>query len=117
MTGCLIRGTQLECLLKLVLGALVLTGISKDKSPDDPAFGLKRLFLHTFPNLLNGFHDVSLFEFSKGPVHVRIVTLSIEFLCLATDIQCLLINHVDIEEECQVVIGVRMLVVKKNAFL
>ena len=117
MSGSLIARLKFDRLLKLVLGALIFAGVSKNKSPHNPAFSLKGLLLHTFTNLLDCFHYVALFEFCKSPVHVRIVTLSIEFFCLPTDVQCLLINHVDIEKECQVVIGVRVLVVKKNAFL
>ena len=117
MSGSLIVWLKFDSLLKLMLGTLILASVSKNESPDDPAFSLKRLFLYAFTNLLDCFHYVSFFKFCKSPVHVRIVTLSIEFFCLATDVQCLLINHVDIEEECQVVVRVRMLVIKENAFL
>ena len=117
MSSSIIFGLKFDCLLKLMLGTLILAGVTKNESPNYPAFSLERLLLHTFPNLLYCFHYISFFKFSKSPVHVRIVTLSIEFFCLSTDIQRLLINHVDIEKECQVVVSVRMLVVKKNAFL
>ena len=117
MTGGLIRGTQFDRLLKLVLGALILAGVSKNKSPDNPAFGLKWLLLHTFAYLFYGLDNVSLFKFGEGPVHVRIMTLSIEFLCLTTDVKRLLIDHVDIEKECQVVVRIGVLVVEKNALL
>ena len=117
MSSSLIVGLKFDCLLKLMLGTLVLAGVTKNESPNYPAFSLERLLLHTFSNLLDCFHYISFFKFSKSPVHVRIVALSIEFFCLATDVQRLLINHVNVEKECQIVVRIRMLVVKKNTFL
>lgn len=40
LLGCLIPWVQLLRLLKLVLGALVLTSTAEDQAPNDPALGV-----------------------------------------------------------------------------
>ena len=93
----------------------IFAGRAQDEAPHDPALATPRLLLHTLPDFLDCFDDIALFEFSEGPVHVSIVTLPVEFFGLAADIQCLRVDHVDIEQESQVVVCIRVLVVQDDA--
>ena len=100
-----------------MLGALVLAGRAQDEAPDDPALSIRWLFGHTLSDLLDGFDDVALFEFSEGPMHMRVMASSVELFGLTANIQRLLVDHVDVEQESQVVVGVGVLVVEKDALL
>ena len=113
--GSLVLGVELEGLLKLMLCTFVFTGGAEDEAPDDPAFGVKWLFLNAFANLLYGFDDIALFELGEGPVHVRVVAGPVELFGLSADVEGLLVDHVDVEEESQVVVGVRVLVIQQDA--
>ena len=98
-----------------MLGALVFAGRAQDEPPNDPALAIGRLFLDALPNLLDRLDHVALLELGEGPMHVGIVAGAVEFLGLAADIQRFLINHVDVEQEGEVVIGIRMLIVQQDA--
>ena len=71
--------------------------------------------MDAFADLLDRLDDVALLEFSEGPVHVRVVGLAIELFRLPANVQRLLVYHVDVEQEGEVVVSVRVLVVEKNA--
>ena len=70
---CHVHWVQLERLLKLVLGALVLASRAQNQAPDNPAFRVERLLLDAFADFLDSLDHVSLFEFSEGPVHVGVM--------------------------------------------
>ena len=98
-----------------MLGALVLARGAQDEPPNDPALGIGRLLLHALPNLLDRLDHVALLELGESPVHVGVVAGAVELLGLSADIERLLVNHVDIEQEGQVVISVWMLIIQQNA--
>ncbi len=50
-------------------------------------------------------------------MHVRIVACAIEFLCLTTNIQSLSVDHMNVEQESQIVVCIRVSVVHQNALL
>ena len=79
--------------------AAIFAGRAKDETPHDPALATPRLLLHTLSDFLDCFDDIALFELSEGPVHVSIVTLTVKFFGLPTDIQRFRVDHVDIEQE------------------
>lgn len=106
-----------ECLLELVFGAFIFASRSENESPDNPVVCVLRLLLYTFPDLLDGFHDISFFKLSESPVHVSVVSVPIELLRLAADIERLFVNHMHVEEESQIVVGVGMRVVDQYASL
>ena len=93
----LILRVQLQSLRKLVLGPLVLARRAQYQPPHYPALRILRLLLHSFPDLLDSLDHVSLFELCECPVHVRVVIRSVELFGLPTDVQCLLVDHVDVE--------------------
>ena len=113
--GSLVLRIELQGLLELMLGALVFAGRTKDETPDDPAFGVERLFLDTFTDFFDGFDDIAFLELGESPVHVRVVTRPVELFGLTADIQGFLVDHVDVEEEGQVVVRIRVLVVQQDA--
>ena len=113
--GRLIFAIQFQSLLKLVLGALVFAGRAQDEPPNDPALAIGRLFLDALPNLLDRLDHVALLELGEGPMHVGVVAGAVEFLGLAADVQRFLINHVDVEQEGEVVIGIRMFIIQQDA--
>lgn len=100
-----------------MLGTIVLSSTSQDKSPNHPIMSIFRLFLDTLSDLLYSFDNVALFELCKGPVHMRVVSMSIEFFGLSTNVQGFFIDHVHVEQEGQVVVGVWMFVVQHDALL
>ena len=113
--GRLVLRIELEGLLKLMLCTFVFAGGTEDKTPHDPTFGIKWLFLDAFADFLDGFDDVALLELREGPVHVRVVARPVKLFGLSADIERLFVDHVDVEEEGQVVVGVRVLVVQQDA--
>lgn len=84
-------------------------------TPYDPVVSIFRLFLDSLPDFLDCFYHVAFFELGEGPMHVGVVTVSIEFLGLAADIERLFVDHMHIEEEGQIVVGERVGVVDQNA--
>ena len=76
-----------------------------------------RLFLDTFSDLLNRLDNVAFFKFGKGPMHMGVVSMSVEFLGLTADVESLFVDHVHVEKEGQVVVGMRVLVVQHYALL
>ena len=97
LLGSLISGVKLQSLLKLVLGALVLACAAKNKTPNDPALRVVGHLLDAFPDLLDCLDNVALLELSKGPVHVRVMRGAIVLLGLTTNVERLLVDHVDVE--------------------
>ena len=71
--------------------------------------------MDTLPNFLDRLNDISLFKLSESPVHVGVVRRAVVLLGLPANVQRLLINHVDVEKERQVVVGIRVLVVHQDA--
>ena len=78
----LILRIKLDSLLKLMLCAFVLACGSQNEPPNDPALSIERLLLDTFSDFLDGFDDIAFFEFREGPVHVCIMTGSVELFGL-----------------------------------
>jgi len=108
--GGLVLCIQFESLLELMLGTFVPASVAKYESPYYPIVFIVWLFLYTFSNLLDSFNNITLFELGKGPMHVRIV-IRIMLLSLSAGVKGLIVDHVDVEEECKVVVGVWMLVI------
>ena len=100
-----------------MLSRFVFACLSQDKSPNDPALGVQRLLRHSLSDFLDSLDNVAEFQLSKGPMHVRIVACAIELLGLATDIQRLCINHMNVEQESQIVVCIRVSIVHQNALL
>ena len=113
----LVHAIKLECFLKFVFGAFIFANRSQDETPDDPVVSVLRLLLYSFPDLLDSFHHITLLKLSEGPMHVGVVSVSIELFCLTADIECLFVNHVHVEQESKVVVGKRVCVVDKDALL
>lgn len=63
--GRLIFTVQLQSLLKLVLGALVLACRAEDEAPHDPALGIIWLLLNPLSDLFDGLDNVSFFKLSE----------------------------------------------------
>ena len=99
MLGCLVVGIQLNRFLKLVLGTLVIASTPKYQPPHDPILRTLWLLLHSLPYFLDSFDNISFFKLGKGPVHVRVVILTIEFFGLTTDVQGFFVDHMDVEYE------------------
>ena len=100
-----------------MLSRFIFACLAQDKSPDDPALRVQRLLRHSFSDFLDSLDNVSKFQLSKRPMHVCIVACAIEFLGLATNIQCLSVNHMNVEQESQIVVCIRVPVVHQNALL
>jgi len=113
----LIIRTQLKRFLELVLGTFVLAGRSQKVAPDDPALRVVGLLLHTLSYLFNRLHHIPLFELGEGPVHVSVVPVAVELFGLSAVVECLVVDHVDVEEEGKVVVCVWVLVVYQDALL
>ena len=95
-----------------MFGAFIFTGGSENESPDDPIICVFRLLLNAFSDFLDSFHDIALFKLGEGPMHVSVVTIPVELLGLAADIECFFVYHVHIEEEGEIIVSVRMCVIK-----
>ena len=50
-------------------------------------------------------------------MHVRVVAHSIELFGLSANVQSLCIDHVDVKQECQIVVSIWVSVIHKNALL
>ena len=93
----------------------IFAGRTQNEAPNDPTLAASRLLLHTLSDFLDCFDHIALFEFSEGPVHVSVVTLPIKFFGLTADIKCLWVDHVDVEQERQVIVCIRVFVVQDYA--
>ena len=112
MLGSLVFTFNLEGLLEFMFGAFIFTGGSENESPDDPIICVFRLLLDAFSDFLDSFHDIAFFKLGEGPMHVSVVTIPVELLGLAADVECFFVDHVHVEEESKVVVSERMCVVK-----
>ena len=97
--GGFILGIQLNCFLKLVSGTLVLASAAQNETPNDPTLRIQRLLLNALADFLDGLDDIAFFEFCEGPVHVGVMSHTVELLGLPADVKSLLVDHVDVEEE------------------
>lgn len=111
----LVLTLDFESLLELMFGAFIFACRSKDQAPDDPVIRIERLLLDALPDLLDGFHYITLLKLSEGPMHVCVVTVAIELLGLAADVEGLFVYHVHVKQEGQIVVGVRVRVVDQDA--
>ena len=93
-------------------GTLIFAGWAKDEAPNDPALCIERLLLHALPNLLDGFDDIAFLELSESPMHVSVVAMSVILFGLTADVQRLLVDHMNVEEEGQIIVGIGVLLVK-----
>ena len=84
----------------------------QDQTPDNPALCILWLLLHTLPDFLDRLDDISFFKLCEGPMHMCVVALSVKFFCLLTDVQSLLVYHVNVIEESQIVVSERVLVIQ-----
>ena len=103
---------NLKGLLEFMFGAFIFTGRSENEAPNHPIICVFGLFLDTFSDFLDSFHNIALFKLSKCPMHVGVVTVPIEFFGLAADIKCFFVYHVHVEEEGKIIICVRVCVIK-----
>ena len=95
-----------------MFGAFIFTSGSENESPNDPVICVFRLLLDAFSDFLDCFHHIAFFKLSEGPMHVSVMAVPIELLGLAADIECFFVYHVHIEEEGEIIVSVRMCVVK-----
>lgn len=115
-SGVVLR-VDLESSSKLVLSAPVFASGTQDQAPHDPALRVIRCLLHTLADFLDSLDDIAFFKLREGPVHVRVMILAVVLLGLATNVQGLMVDHVDVEQEGEVVISIGVFLVKMDALL
>ena len=98
-----------ESTFELVLCKLKFAGCPEDQAPHDPVIWIVLVFSDTFTYLSNCFDQISLFEFCKGPMPMRVVCMSIEFLGLPADLDGVTIQLVHVIQESQIIVCVGMI--------
>jgi len=98
-----------------MFGAFIFTCRPQDQPPHYPVICVLWLLLYSLANFLDSFDHIPLLELCKSPVHVRVVAVTIEFLCLTTYVQSLFVYHMHIKQEGQIIIRERMCVIDQDA--
>ncbi len=101
-------GVISESPFEFVLCKLKFAGCPQDEAPNYPIVGVVLVLGDTLANLPNCFDQISLFEFCKGPMPMRVVCMSVELLRLPADLDGICIQLVHIIQESEVIVCVGM---------
>lgn len=82
-----------------MLRELKLASRSQNQAPHNPVIGAVFVFGDAFSDLADSLHQISLFELCEGPMSMRVVPMSIEFLGLSTNLDCVAVELMHVIQE------------------